>query len=419
MNYYNPYYDEIKDDRIEIVFENTINDLKFIKGILHPKDLYNCPDCGSINCIKYGKKTKKITIDVFKHYKTIFILDVNRFKCKDCLRLFIDSTELVSSNSSISYQTKFSILEDLRNDVSFSYVAKNNNVSTQSVINLFSSTINLSRNKLSEVMCFDEFKNLKSAKGKYAFLILNPLNSKIVDILPDRRLINLEKYFVSISKDERNGVKYIITDMYEGYRTIAKYYFPNATHIVDRFHYIRYVTDAFNNVRIKIQANYNTKSYEYKTLKRYWKYFLKDVKDLDSELIYDYKSKAKLEKYKVIENALEFNNTLLDAYSILQDFYILANDTKYEDANLELDLLINELEESNIDEFNKLSGMIKNWKVEIINSFIRFGDKRLSNGPIEGMNNHIKTIKKVGFGFKTFSLFRNRLMYIINKPKIK
>ncbi|MCR5462641.1 MAG: transposase [bacterium] len=121
----------------------------------------------------------------------------------------------------------------------------------------------------------------------------------------------------------------------------------------------------------------------------------------------------------MIENALEFDNELLEAYSILQDFYILSNDTKYEEADFELDLLIKELEESNIDEFNKLSGMFKNWKKEIINSFISFGDKRLSNGPIEGMNNHIKTIKRVGFGFKDFSLFRNRLMYIVNKPKIK
>lgn len=419
MNYYNPYYDEIKDDRIEIVFENTINDIKFIKGVLHSKLMYNCPTCGSINCIRYGHYTRKIKIDVLKHYKTVFILDVNKLKCKDCLRIFYDECNLVSSNSSISYQTKFSILEDLRNDISFTYVAKNNDVSIQSVINLFSSTINLPRNKLSDVMCLDEFKNLKSAKGKYAFLILDPLNSKIIDILPDRRLINLEKYFVSIPKDERNGVKYIITDMYEAYRTIAKYYFPNATHIIDRFHYIRHVTDAFDNVRIRIQSKYNLKSVEYKTLKRHWKHFLKDVKELDNELIYDFKSKSKLEKYKVIENALEFDNELLEAYSILQDFYILSNDSKYEDADFELDLLIKELEESNIDEFNKLSCMFKNWKTEIINSFIRFGDKRLSNGPIEGMNNHIKTIKRVGFGFKDFSLFRNRLMYIVNKPKIK
>ena len=43
--------------------------------------------------------------------------------------------------------------------------------------------------------------------------------------------------------------------MYESYRTIKRMFFHNATHIVDSFHYIRYVTDAFNKVRIKIQES--------------------------------------------------------------------------------------------------------------------------------------------------------------------
>ena len=63
--------------------------------------------------------------------------------------------------------------------------------------------------------------------------------------------------------------------------------------------------------------------------------------------------------------------------------------------------------------------MFDNWKQEIINSFIRFGDKRLSNGPIEGMNNHIKEIKRIAFGYRNFNHFRKRILYMINEePKI-
>jgi transposase len=62
--------------------------------------------------------------------------------------------------------------------------------------------------------------------------------------------------------------------------------------------------------------------------------------------------------------------------------------------------------------------MFKNWYQEILNSFIRFGDKRLHNGHIEGINNKIKVIKRVAFGYRNFSHFRNRILYIINQKYV-
>ena len=69
-------------------------------------------------------------------------------------------------------------------------------------------------------------------------------------------------------------------------------------------------------------------------------------------------------------------------------------------------------------EFNKLAGMYINWKREIINSLIRFGDKKLHNGYIEGINNKIKVIKRISYGYSNFTHFRNRIMYIVNGDAI-
>ena len=70
--------------------------------------------------------------------------------------------------------------------------------------------------------------------------------------------------------------------------------------------------------------------------------------------------------------------------------------------------------ESNLEAFISLANTISSWQDEIVNSFIRFGDKRLNNGYLEGINNRIKVIKKIGYGYKNFYYFRNRLMYNIN-----
>ena len=60
---------------------------------------------------------------------------------------------------------------------------------------------------------------------------------------------------------------------------------------------------------------------------------------------------------------------------------------------------------------NNAASTIENWLPYIVNSFI---DKRFSNGFTEGLNNKIKVIKRIGFGYRNFKFFRLRIMYILN-----
>ena len=78
---------------------------------------------------------------------------------------------------------------------------------------------------------------------------------------------------------------------------------------------------------------------------------------------------------------------------------------------------IREFSISSIPEFEKLSNLFSRWKNGIINSFIKVNDRRLSNGPIEGTNNTVKSIIKISYGYSNFLHLRNRIMYIVNKKK--
>lgn len=55
-----------------------------------------------------------------------------------------------------------------------------------------------------------------------------------------------------------------------------------------------------------------------------------------------------------------------------------------------------------LEEFEEESKTIQNWLPYIVNSFI---DKRFSNGFTEGLNNKIKVIKRVAFGYKISVFF--------------
>jgi len=415
MDYYNPYRIELKDERLELLGETKIGDTDYLNYYLHPQDSYICPNCYSNNTILFGTKTRKLNIQIHRHYKSNVVIKLHRIQCKQCYHLFYDQIKDANKDETIANSTKLQILLDLKHDLSFTYIAKTNNVSIDTVIRIFTENIRIEREKLPEVLCLDEFKNLKSSYGKYAFLLYSPNQSEIIDILPDRRLDRIKDYFYKIDFHERDNVKYIITDMYEPYRQLIHYCFPKATHIIDSFHYVRYVIGAFNDVRIRIQSNYNTSTKEYKILKNSRNLLIKNIQDLTSEELYNCIQSKKTTQSEIITDCLLISNELSEAYSILQDFLISWRNVKYENANEWYDSWIHTLLNSNVKEFQELHKTFNNWRKEILNSFIRFGDNRLNNGYIEGMNNRIKEIKRVGFGYRNFNHFRMRLMYIINE----
>ena len=79
--------------------------------------------------------------------------------------------------------------------------------------------------------------------------------------------------------------------------------------------------------------------------------------------------------------------------------------------------MIFEFATSGIDEFISVSKTFNNWKEGIINSFTRVNNRHLTNGPVEGVNNTIKTIIKISYGYSNFIHLRNRIMYIVNNNK--
>lgn len=418
MSHYNPYFDDLKDERVEIVEEKLIGDTKHIYAVLHRKDINTCPNCSSIQTISYGKRKRLINCDLFAHYKTSLVLEYRRFQCKDCNHVFNDSTDIVLKNERIAKSTKIQILLDLKEDHTFKYIAQKNNVSLQTVIDIFENFVNPPRKTLPEVICIDEFKNLRKADGKYAFLILDPLSHKVIDVLEDRKTETLEKYFYSIPWDERKKVKYIVSDMYYAYKTVIKQFFPYAIHVIDAYHYTEYVSDAFNNVRIRIQKEFDENSKEYRVIKNNWKLLSTFIKEIPSKNMYNAYQQKYTTSSDVINDCLALSHELTGAYSIYQNFLSSTNNVHLNNAEEFINNWIKTLNDTDIKEFHNIKNTFINWKDEIINSFIRFGERRLHNGYIEGMNNHIKVIKRISYGYTNFKHFRARIMYIINQEYI-
>ncbi|MFB5664362.1 transposase, partial [Alteribacillus sp. HJP-4] len=72
----------------------------------------------------------------------------------------------------------------------------------------------------------------------------------------------------------------------------------------------------------------------------------------------------------------------------------------------ELYAFYQDVEDAGLPALNKAVQTLKNWQTEILNSFT-FG---YTNGPIEGLNNQTKVIKRNAFGFRRYDRLRSKIL---------
>ena len=123
-------------------------------------------------------------------------------------------------------------------------------------------------------------------------------------------------------------------------------------------------------------------------------------------------------KPQILELMLEIDPILKKAYLWKEDYLDFNEDYTYDNASQRYDELYNELVNMNINEFKDVISFLKNWRKEILNSFICIGKRRISNGPIESINGRIKILMKTSLKYKNFERLKNRIMYCINKDSL-
>ena len=63
--------------------------------------------------------------------------------------------------------------------------------------NIYNENVEIERNPLSEIICIYEFKG-PAIEGKLIFIIVNPIDNEVIDILPSRKQTYLIDYFKKI-----------------------------------------------------------------------------------------------------------------------------------------------------------------------------------------------------------------------------
>lgn len=391
---------------IEVSIENKNNKVR-------------CPKCNKFTSNVHGKN-KPIRSKYLKscEQRIILIINKKRYHCYNCGNIFTEDLNINTENGSISKSLLIKIRKELlKYNQNFKSIAEECGVSSQTVINELKKISEMVPERiinLPRVISFDEFK-ADTNEGKYAFVLNDPIHKRVLDILPSRKKEYLLKYFTYCNN--RHSVEFVISDMYEPYLLVTKIMFPKAKYVVDRFHYITYIMDALDKIRIKLQKGYDIKSKEYKILKNKKNVSLlrKYSNDIDWwVLVKRYKNGHMVDMLpsELLNKILSISPDLKKGYNLKEEFLDIINHATYETADEQLIVWISKCVASEIEEFIEAAGTISRWREYIVNSFI---DEKYSNGFTEGINNKIKVIKRNGFGYRSFKLLRARILYIFNK----
>ena len=370
-----------------------ISDLKTTNTEVHvffslKRKAHSCPHCGSPTEKIHDYRTSILKDLPFMGKKTFLHYRKRRYHCPCCQKHFYESFPLLPKHCRITTRLAFYAIHLLRSRQNVRSTASLLGISDSFLFRRMRDVRYPKPARLPQVLSIDEFRG-NAGGQKFQAILTDAKSHRLFDILPSRSGVSLMQYFNEFPN--KKEVRYFVTDMNKVYRDLAAEYFPRATIVVDKFHVVRYVTWALENVRKRIQKQLHPS-------KR--KYFKRSRK-----LLLTHQNKLNEESLQALEIMLRQSPDLATAYHLKELFYdFMASKDKLE-ALPKLKHFILAAQASQLTEFNACLTMLGNWSKYILNAF----DCPYTNGYTEGTNNAIKVIKRNAFGYRNFENFRNRI----------
>jgi transposase len=239
----------------------------------------------------------------------------------------------------------------------------------------------------------------------FATTVADVENHQIIDILPSREYTDVAGWIAAQPAVWKERIRFGALDMSATYAAVYSVMLPKAAQVVDPFHAIALANRGLDDVRRRVQSEQTGhRGRKDDPLYRARRVLLMGEEKLDGE------ATARL------TSLLELGDPGAEvaiAYRIkerFRDFYRTSDPGQARQ-------LLQELQEHCVKramppEVQRLGRTIRRWFEKLCNYHLA----KVTNGPTESLNNLIKRIKRVGFGFRNFRNYRIRALLYAGKP---
>jgi len=234
----------------------------------------------------------------------------------------------------------------------------------------------------------DEIAHRKG-KGSYCCVLVDLDKNIALDILPKRTKNTLIAHFEQLGPQFCAQIQSVSFDMWPAYSTISKRFFPQAVHVVDRFHVVKPLNRVLDVFRRKLRREQPE---------------VEAFKDIKWDL---FKARPTTAQQVRLQAAFAFSPLLGQLVSLRDNFHLrFASANSPDELEHSLTEWIIEAktfrQRSLIDFIHTLS----NWLRPIAN----FAHQGLTNAATEGLNNVIRYVKRISYGLPKFEHLRLRVL---------
>jgi transposase len=239
----------------------------------------------------------------------------------------------------------------------------------------------------------------------YATTVADVENHQIIEILPTRKYTDVAGWIDKQPRAWKERIRFGALDMSATYAAVYTVMLPQADQVVDPFHVISLANRSLDAVRRRVQTEQTGhRGRRDDPLYRARRVLLRGEETLDP---------AATERLWSLLELGDPGAEVAIAYRVkerLRDFYRTRDPDQAKAMLRELEAHCRR--RTMPPEIQRLGRTLKAWFEKIAN----FHLARVSNGPTEALNNLIKRIKRIGFGFRNFENYRIRALLYAGKP---
>lgn len=361
-------------------------------GVMYRLERVTCPRCGRANSKEHDRRVQRKRDRRLRDKPVLLMLVKRRFRCYACGKVFMEPDEVFGTRKRSSRRFREYLGHEALHQT-VSRVARKEGVGEGLVRRCVAEEIGKmlkakGATETPEIIGLDEFSVRR--RRLYNTAICDLVNREVMDVVEGQGKRKVEEYLERLPEPEK--VKAVAMDMHEPFRQAVQECLPEAKVVADKFHVIRHINAAVDKVRGRCQGG-NTKG-KRKDLFRSRYTLLKGAEKL-----------ADWEREKLSRLFSRYPE-VHKAWELKESFRAWYRETDRSRAEKSLAALEDNITGSHLPEFRLLLPMFSNWREEILNYF----DHRITNGFVEGKNNRIKTIKRMGYGYRNMDNFRMRIL---------
>jgi transposase len=251
-------------------------------------------------------------------------------------------------------------------------------------------------------LCFigiDEFSYRK--RHHYITVIVDHVTGRVVWAAKGRSAETLAAFFRELGPERAAKIEVVTLDMAEGYIKTVKEYAPQAKIVFDRFHVQRLASDAVDQVRRALvrdeedpERKRAIKGSRFALLRSEWNLTVED--------------RAKISEIQ------RSNRSLYRAYLLKEALAHLLGYQQAGRAKKALKEWLSWASRSRLRPFLRVARTIRKYR----DGILAYIDFRLTNGPVEGINNRMRTVARRAFGFHSAEALISMLFLCCSKIEL-